>query len=209
MQSFIRNPDANLPYTTFKEGLLRATNKTLPQRVQEVMDVRLGDRRPSDLLHVMQESWPESDPEDSLVFRQLFIQKLPPSLQPGLSSYVGTLTDLALLSDTQVAALRNLGLQSSQTDGALAIGAIRSTGDSGMNEHTLELPQDVLATRQQGHWRGRQRRAEPRRSFPSHRPGEFCWYHRRWGENATKCNGMGCSFRRAENGDGAHRQFHR
>jgi hypothetical protein len=63
VQAVIRAPDPDAPYSSFKEALLRATTKSLPQRVQEVMDLRLGDRRPSDLLHLMEESWPEGEAE--------------------------------------------------------------------------------------------------------------------------------------------------
>ncbi|TRY67507.1 hypothetical protein TCAL_16952 [Tigriopus californicus] len=67
VQAVIRAPDPDAPYSSFKEALLRATTKSLPQRVQEVMDLRLGDRRPSDLLHLMEESWPEGEADGSPV----------------------------------------------------------------------------------------------------------------------------------------------
>lgn len=130
VQAFIRNPDDNLPYTKFKEGLLRATVKPVPQRLQEVMDLRLGDRRPSDLLHLMEESWPEADPNNSLVFKQLFLQKLPPCLQPALASSELNLADLALLADSQVASLRNLNLQTTQSPLALSASVCPSSHDS-------------------------------------------------------------------------------
>eukprot|EP00094_Tigriopus_californicus_P008803 TCALIF_08484-PA protein Name:"Protein of unknown function" AED:0.24 eAED:0.29 QI:0/-1/0/1/-1/1/1/0/295 len=211
VQAVIRAPDPDAPYSSFKEALLRATTKSLPQRVQEVMDLRLGDRRPSDLLHLMEESWPEGEADGSPVFRQLFLQKLPPSLQPALASCVESLTDLALLADTQVATLRNLGLQSGQAANSALTGVVAPALDAGPETffEGSSLAQDVLATGQQKQWRGRQQRFQPRRS-PSHRAGELCWYHARYAGRAKKCNGMGCSWSRgAENGEGAHQPYQR
>ncbi|TRY80575.1 hypothetical protein TCAL_15461, partial [Tigriopus californicus] len=110
VQSCIHSPDPTNPYEYFKTSLLRATTKPVPQRVQDVMDMRLGDRRPL----------AEDNPDESAVFRQLFLQKLPASLQPGLSSVPGLMDDMALLADTQVATLRNLGAQAGHLAGAVS-----------------------------------------------------------------------------------------
>lgn len=208
VQSFIREPDENLPYTTFKTGLLKATLKPVPQRVQDVMDLRLGERRPTDLLHLMQESWPENNSNTSPVFRQLFIQKLPAPLQPALSSASCNLMDLALLADSQVASLRNLSLQAGpRVSASLTAATAYQAQEFESFDVTEGAPQDVMAARQQGQWRGQQRRPAPRRYAPLHRPGDLCWYHKRWGAQANKCHGFGCSFRRSENGPGARQQF--
>ncbi|TRY75050.1 hypothetical protein TCAL_16808 [Tigriopus californicus] len=121
VQSCIRSPDPTNPYEYFKTSLLRATTKPVPQRVQDVMGMRLGDRRPSEPLHIMLEAWPEDNPDESAVSRQLFLQKLPASLQLGLSAVPGLIDDLALLADTQVATLRNLGAQAGHLASAVSL----------------------------------------------------------------------------------------
>ncbi|XP_064468670.1 uncharacterized protein LOC135382628 [Ornithodoros turicata] len=96
-----RAPAAN-PYDTLKAALLERTTASERKRFQELLSAEdLGDRRPTELLRHMQNLLGERAVTfDASFLKQLFLQRLPPTVQMILTSASTlSLPELALLAD--------------------------------------------------------------------------------------------------------------
>ncbi len=80
-------PLSTTPYTDLKTELLKLTTLSDKQRYASISrDVELGDSKPSDLLSRLDTLIPNLPSGDSY-FRQLWLEKLPSTVQPILAAF--------------------------------------------------------------------------------------------------------------------------
>lgn len=88
VRDILISPPADQPFSTLKEKLLLRTTVSEQRRLQTLLTtVELGDRTPSQLLREMQRLLGESAQQiDQALIRELFLQRLPPSIRMILAS---------------------------------------------------------------------------------------------------------------------------
>ena len=88
VRDLILHPPEERPYDLLKEALVKRTESSEQRRLQQLLtSEELGDRKPSQLLRRMQQLLGDSGPApDSAFVRQLFLQRLPPSVSMVLAS---------------------------------------------------------------------------------------------------------------------------
>ncbi|CAN7945714.1 unnamed protein product, partial [Ixodes pacificus] len=99
-------PPAEDAYKTLKETLIRRVTPSEPQRFQQLLrETELGDRTPSQLLRQMQQLLGTRTTDlDSIMLRELFLQRLPTNVRMVLISAGETnLSKLAELADRLMA----------------------------------------------------------------------------------------------------------
>ena len=119
VRDLILHPPVEQLYDRLKETLIQRTEASEQRRHQQLLTAEeLGDRKPSQLLHHMQQLLDDSGPApDSAFVRQLFLQHLPPSLSMVLASLSATLSlpQLAEMAD-KILEVANLPTVMSVTD---------------------------------------------------------------------------------------------
>ncbi|BHF85288.1 hypothetical protein SprV_1002845100 [Sparganum proliferum] len=86
VQTLLRDPPSDVPYTRLKADLLRLTSVSDRQRYHApVKEVALGDRKPSELLRRMR-SLLGNMQIDEKFFKEMFLERLPTSVQTILAS---------------------------------------------------------------------------------------------------------------------------
>lgn len=147
----------------------------------------LGDRRPTELLRSMRQLAGSEVTEDLL--RQLWLKRLPPTMRAVLLAQASTsLDDAARLGDAIAEATPPPAAVCAATAPAppSEVAALKSCVE--------QLTQQVAALSKRRHTRHTSpQRPSPSRRGPSPRregsdqQQDVCWYHRRWGRQATKC----------------------
>lgn len=202
VRSYIKNPHVSSEYSSLKIALLNATRKPQPERVRALIDCTLGDSRPSDLLNSMKTAWPDDSTSSSQFLRELFLQKLPASLQPGLASASSlTLDELAERANIEVASFRLLNPMSS-APGVVSLVCAHPGCEPESPNHNVSESHPVLESYHSRH-RGRFNRGNGRAAH--HPNSNLCFYHQRFGAKARKCN-PGCQFVPSGNASDARRQ---
>ena len=162
-------------------------------RIKELLCVEeLGDRKPSQLLRRMQQLLGEklSKIDDSFV-RQLFLQRLPTNVQMVLASVKDmSLFDLAQMADkimeVSVSGIHHFG---TSTNAAVEVKELR--------DQIAELTRKVECLSVRHRSRSSSPRRKPSLSGRNASSSSECWYHRTFGEQASKCRPP-CS--KSENG---------
>ncbi|BHF57856.1 hypothetical protein SprV_0100080200 [Sparganum proliferum] len=100
LRDIIDCPPTEAPYTALKEALISRISLSTQKRLQRLISAEdLGDRKPTQLLRRL-EQLADGQKLDATMFKQLFLQRLPPSVQAILapnipSSTVQTLAETA------------------------------------------------------------------------------------------------------------------
>ncbi|BHF67661.1 hypothetical protein SprV_0301068900 [Sparganum proliferum] len=100
LRDIIDCPPTEAPYTALKEALISRISLSTQKRLQRLISEEdLGDRKPTQLLRRL-EQLADGQKLDATMFKQLFLQRLPPSVQAILapnipSSTVQTLAETA------------------------------------------------------------------------------------------------------------------
>lgn len=175
IRDLLLSPPADKVYEALKATLIRRVVPSESQRLQRLLhDASLGDRTPSQLLwHMQQLLGDKGDGLDSLLLREIFLQKIPPNVRMVLTaSNEDDLAKLAELADkiiavapTSVAAITSIPspheeLQEMKNE-------ISRLVDSVAVLHTASTSQSASQARTK-----RQ---------------NLCWYHRKFGNAARKC----------------------
>ncbi len=191
VRDLILEPPAENPYTALKAALVDRTAASEQRRLQQLFNAEeLGDRKPSQVLRRMQQLLGDkAGSTDASFLRELFLQRLPPSVRMVLASSDTTdLQKLAQLADKIVEVT------------VPTVSAVTA------RPHTSELEQlrgeitelkRMMETLSGTGFRHR-RRSVSRGRTPSsraHTPSNntddatdnLCWYHRRFGVQAKKC----------------------
>lgn len=177
-------PTADKPYEDLKTALLKILQSSVATRLRELLSKEeMGDEKPSQLLSRMKQLLADKYHSfDAELFKQLFYQRLPSSIQRSLFSVKDSLdTDaIATLADDYMATLPTYQASSvSSPDSQLAQ----------LTRLVTQLTSEVATLKLQLQRRPRSRSSTPRHRRPSSRsksPG-LCWYHRTFGEKALKC----------------------
>ena len=194
VRDLILNPPADQPYDRLKEALIQRTEASEQRRLQQLLTAEeLGDRKPSQLLRRMQQLLGDSGPAlDSAIIRQLFLQRLPPSVSMVLASISATLsvTQLAEMAD------RILEVANPPTIAPVSTPATSDIKQLTDNLTRLISALDTSISRSRDSFQGSgpsrsssrpSSRPTSRSSSRSSSPSRVCWYHRRFGTNARKC----------------------
>ena len=184
VRDLILKPPEEDPYDALKEQLICSTAASEQRRVQMLFNAeKLGDRKPTLLLRQMQQLLDDSaGPEpDSSFLRELFLQRLPGSVRMVLAS-TGNPMSLEALSHFVIVEV------ATPTISAINTPHISSEGDQLRKEvaHLREIISSLNTSP------GSSRPSRSRGCSPSPHPTNStpttCWYHRRFGEKARKCN---------------------
>jgi hypothetical protein len=194
----IVNPPEENPYSTLKKTLIERNTLSEEARIHQLMRCEeLGDRQPSEMLRSMQRLI-DGRAFDKVMLRSLFLQKLPKSIQEILAPMEKT-TELSVLADS---ADRIHRIQSAPAVNAITASPSRPRERDeelyGMVQNLSRMVQTLQLN--QGR---RLRSPSPRRSLSRDRyrhvsrsnspESDLCWYHERFGAQATKCRSP-CNF---------------
>lgn len=166
----VRSPPAE-PYEALRRRLIQMYTLSDFQRYQALQSLPLlSDQRPSELMDKMLMLLPE-DEKPGFFFRGLFMDRLPADVRSHL------LTES--ISDPRRMALR-----------ADELWTIRGKS-SAVHAISDECLQEVNALQRKASSGGR--KSKPTASSNPSRGSSECWYHRRWGDEATQCRAP-CSY---------------
>lgn len=175
-------PPATDKYQTLKASLLREFSISHHRKLQALMtELQLGDQKPSQLLRKMKDLSGQDLSEDAI--RSLWLQRLPQQLQTILSASQDTLPQLAITADRV--------FEVSQLSTTTTISTVTSPelpGLSNLQQQLADLTMQVNQLQRQLH---RPRSSSPhnsrQRSSSPQNKLDLCWYHRKFGTKARKC----------------------
>ncbi|GBO30590.1 Retrovirus-related Pol polyprotein from transposon 297, partial [Araneus ventricosus] len=166
------------PYTQLKNRLITQLADSESVRLRNLLsDMQLGDKKPSQLLHEMQDL--SMGKIEESVMRMLWFQRLPITTQQILSASTDKLASLALAAD-KIAEVSGVGtcVNSVEVESAR------------LNRLEAQISELTFAVQQiQSNYK-RFRNASPHRRYRtrfSSRNSSFCWYHSKFGKKAHKC----------------------
>ena len=190
VRDLILNPPEATPYDTLKAQLIQHTAASAQQRLQLVFHAeQLGDRKPTQLLHRMQQLMGDSapsDPSDNSLLRELFLQRLLSNVVLASTGGDLSINYMAVMADKimEVAAPTVSSVSTPPLPPNPEVAQLR--------EEVAELRQLISflhvsqpPTAQRSRPCSRSRHSSP--SQDDSQAAVLCWYHRRFGEKATKC----------------------
>ena len=129
IRDLLISPPEHDPYNTLKAALIQRTQKSEQARLRELLSTAdVGDRQPSRVLRRMQQLLAGKTLDASLL-REMFIQRLPPTVRMILSGTPATLSidDLAALADKVVESTEASGSVNAVTEASTPSAAAAST----------------------------------------------------------------------------------
>nr|VZI13286.1 unnamed protein product [Spirometra erinaceieuropaei] len=175
VQTFLRDPQTDTPYTKLKNELLRLTSALDRQRYHAlVKEEALGDREPSGLLRCMR-SLVRNMTIDDKFFKEMFLERPPTSAQTILASGTDDLdiSKLAEMTDRMMEVERLSSTTITQASQPLTV----STSDlAELQTHIAQLSTTVAALQLRRSARPSQRSCglERRRSCSRPRTSNLC-----------------------------------
>ena len=167
VRDLIVTPPATNPFDVLKETLTKRVSVSKRRKIQQLLHTEeLGDRKPSQLLRRLQQL--HGTPGNELL-RELFLQRLPSDVQIGLLSHPDKpLADLALIADGMMELTEtHPSVTQIETPESAEISSIRAD---------LNKVLKLLDTRAQTPSGGQEIAKK-----------DICWYHTRFGAQASKC----------------------
>ena len=195
VRDIILNPLEDTPYDLLKAVLIKRSEASEQCKLQQLLTAEeLGDHKPSQLLRRMQQLLGDASPPSEGAFvRQLFLQRMPPSVRIILASASTTLTlpQLAEMADRilEVANPPTVApVTTSQSTTDLQqlsdqLSWLISTLDATVK--CITEPPD-LSSRSSS-------RATSRRQSRTSNPAGICWYHCKFGDRAKRCR-QSCTY---------------
>lgn len=190
------------PYSDLKSALISRNTISEKQKLHQLFSKEeLGDRKPSAMLRDMQRILgPKADSFDKAMFKELFLQNLPTSVQKVLATLPHSITlDILATTADQVMEVHSLNPQTiqhvsnsekSQIDNLTSkIGELCQLFSKDRSRFRSSSPSD------------RSRRPRSKSRSKSRNRSKFCFYHDRFGKAARKCNSP-CSFSNSGNHQG-------
>jgi len=169
------------PYEDLKKRLVSIYADSQEKKLKKLLtEVELGDRRPTALLREMQRLAGSKAPED--LMKSMFLQHMPSNVRAILATSKDDVQTVAEMADKII----------EQTGSQATIAEVRRNPSDSLEDRIRNLESQIanLVTEMQ-RGRARQRSPTPYRSRSKsrsrHRNNEWCWYHNRFGKNATKC----------------------
>ncbi|TRY80414.1 hypothetical protein TCAL_16782 [Tigriopus californicus] len=172
----IKHPDPAHPYTTFKQEFLDKTTKPKSAGLRECLSCHLGDQSPSELLSFMERMWPDTRADsESEAFQELFVMKLPCSIQERISQSGGALRDKALKANGEM-----VRIQQAQVDAATRLAPIFLTP----KPSSPPFNKDSLYNLAQKKAKGIRQSGG---GYLQENGQILCWYHARYDKQARQC----------------------
>lgn len=207
VSDIVMNPPLHEKYEQLKRSLQERFADSEEQRFRKLLgNLALGDKKPSHLWREMRELAGANYNEQML--RSLWMQRLPTQSQAILSAEVGAIERLLTLADrihnifgaSEVNALTN---QAPQPSSFSQNSSLRQGEFVELRDQIDQLTKQVASlTANKHHHRNRNRSRSATRSSRSKTPQtsthKYCWYHHRFGNDATKCVSP-CEFVVSEN----------
>ena len=184
IRDLILTPSTENQYTTLKEQLIQRTAVSKQQRIQQLLHTEeLGDRKPTQFLHRLQQLAGDAVGHDSVFMREIFLQRLPANVRMVLASANDStpIAELAQLADkvldVAVPMVSKVSVKPSPTEVELLQGEIAT------------LKQELRTLQAKSSQGVRRRSPSPSRHSPNpvNRPSTICWYHQNFGNSAKKC----------------------
>lgn len=184
VRDLLLRPPTDDPYDKLKAELIKRTAASEQRKLQQLISgEELGDRKPTQLLRRMQQLLGEHTADTNIPFlRELFLQRLPPNVRMVLASTDDTM-DLPTLADMADKVIEVA---------APSVSAISQPPPSNNDLKQLRTDMSRLTDLVASFTRGRPPRR--RRSFsrnrspaPTDSQSTLCWYHKKFGEAAKKC----------------------
>lgn len=198
VKDIIRNPPANNRYETIKNRLTKKFEESDNTKIKTLLsDLILGDLKPSELLHKMQDLSCGKVGDDLLQI--LWLQRLPSNIQSVLACSADPLATLSTMADKIFEATNNVSIQ--------ALGQSSKT-NSDLTDMIYNIEDKINAlNRKVDMSKPRNRSKSPKRTQQYTSDDEICWYHEKYRHNArTQCNPP-CAFaRNAKNETGGQKR---
>lgn len=179
VQDILASPPSTDRYSTIKNALITRLSQSETKRLEKLLRTEeLGDRTPSQLLRRLRTLANNAVNED--ILRNIWLSRLPPDAQKILTVCAGDLDALAQTADRIVEMYPSVSVAavSPSTDNTL----------TALQAQVAELTAQIAALRTQYSSRQSQRHRSPRRRSRSPSTAKICWYHKRFGSEARKCN---------------------
>lgn len=201
-RDILMNPPTSEKYQFLKNELIRRLSTSQVKKTRQLLEhEEMGDRKPSQFLRHLRGLAGMTVPDDLL--KTIWLGRLPASMQAILTTQTEAgLDKIAELADTISDAMpekRHVAAVSNESIGPLTeqmAFLVTKVGEmmTGFRQEIAALG-DRLATRES---RPRERRlatpTRPRSRSRGHGKDGVCWYHWRFGADATKCEAP-CGFR--------------
>lgn len=185
----LQRPEDN-PYDKLKMALINRTSESERRRLQQLLSAEdIGDRKPTQLLRRMQQLLGDKAGSfDETFLRELFLKRLPSGVQMILASAEGSsLEALARMADNIIdVAAPTIAAVAPLPDPISAIS--KDVADLRADVARLhQMLQDLTTRPARARYNSGSRSPGRRRSpSPAQAPG-VCWYHRRFGNQSTRC----------------------
>ena len=187
----IDNP-GDTPYASLKKALIDRHTLSESKRIEELLSgAEMGDRRPSEFYRYLQTTAGSSDGISEQLITQLWMRRLPPMVQAVLKGNVKLETHTLLTMADNVFEV----IQQQQRSVFSASSSRRPTIDQGDGDRFKRLEDEIgeLKKMISRLTTGRRGRSKSRERSQSSAGQDMCWYHRKHGSKARKCN-KPCSF---------------
>ena len=213
VRDMIMHQPADHPYDVLRKAILQRTAPSQESRIRQLLEgLKLGDKKPSQLLRQMRALAGSSAGQNESLLRQLWLQQLPSTVQPILSTLFGKLTldEIAESADKAIDTMRPEVHQISQAHATSSSSTVTNNDGSSTSALLLQICQrlDDLTTkfqesqrpsrprsRSRSRTRRTRRRSRPRNYSPA---SGLCWYHHTFGSKAQKCLSP-CNYKRQGN----------
>lgn len=185
VSDLVSTPPATDMYVTLKDRLIKLFTPSDHQRLQLLLHgADLGDKRPSQLLREMRQLATGQINDDLL--RTLWLRRLPTHIQQILLANSANLEDLATIADNIC--------EVADDASSVSVLSSRETPLSRLEKQLADLATKVDRLSRRRDSPNRSRGKSPSReqhstSGQNHSDGDhtLCWYHRRFGHTARKC----------------------
>lgn len=181
VRDIIISPDKTDPYHKLKSEVISRCGESTSQEIRRLLaGEQLGDRKPSELLRVMQRRAENHNVADSLLL-ELFLQQLPANVQSILAS-------ISPLTSQKAAEIADKIMD-------IAPAQVSAVSDSCSVSHITpdsELIKEIKSLRKEVETLRRSRSVSRNRQFrfrqksPAQK-NDLCWYHRKFASDAKKC----------------------
>lgn len=184
VRDVILSPDVTDPFLMLKNEVIARCGESKSQEIRRLLTgEQLGDRKPSELLRVMQRRAESHSIADSLLL-ELFLNQLPSNVQ----SILASINDLSPQKAAEIA------------DKIMDISPVQvnciSDGNSNKDcnaESLANLVEEIKCLRKEVSLLRRSRSNSRGRTKPSFKRqipignDSYCWYHTKFGDKANKC----------------------
>lgn len=193
VKDVISTPYVEGHYERLKNALINAYAESGIEKFRKLIsNTDMGDKKPSQFLHYMKSLADNSISDDFI--RKLWIQRLPPTARAVLSASNDTLENLEKMADCMWEVSDRFSVSSIQKDDDTS-----TTVFNKLNAAIEKLNKRIDAFEKTSHvsrrdstphgnrTRSKSKNNNSKNNTKDNNNDETCWYHRKFGEKATKC----------------------